>query len=161
MGKSVNDFMNEKAKTGRRFVKLPNEGDSMILVVGPSKAHQVVESEFEGKTQYDADGDPVMELQLAATLESHDAEGSRGYDGPGAGDEVIWTVKTGAKTALQESLGEAGRKLEEGLRLKVTRGKNRKTSKGKAFTYEVEVLKDAETSADDAAAAKKLIDDLD
>lgn len=161
MAKNVNDFMNEKDAPGRRFVKLPNEGDSMTLVIGPMKASKVVESQFEGNAVLDGNGDPVLELQLAAKLEEHDAEGSRGYDGPGAGDDVIWTVKTGAKTALQEALGEAGARLEDGLRLKVTRGKNRKTSKGRAFTYEVEVLGAAEPNADDAKKAKALIADLD
>lgn len=157
---NVNDYLNQ-APTTRRFVKLPAVGDEMILVVGPMSAAKVVDSTYEGKVTVDADGNPVQELQLPATLEEHSAEGTRGYDGPGAGAKVTWTVKTGARTALKEALGEAGQGLEDGLRIRVTRGKDRKTGQGKAFTYEVEVLGVQEASETDAADAKAALAELD
>lgn len=157
---NVKDFM-DKAPAGRRFVKLPSVGDEMTLVVGPMSAAKVVDSTYEGKTTLDADGNPVQELQLPAVLESHSAEGSKGYDGPGAGAKVIWTVKTGARTALKEALGEAGRGLEDGLRIRVEREKDRKTGQGKAFTYSVEILEDAEPSETDAEDAKAALAELD
>lgn len=156
----VKDYL-DQAPVGRRFVKLPAEGDEMVIVVGPMSGAKVVDSSYEGKPTLDSDGNAVQELQLPALLESISAEGRRKYDGPVAGDKIIWTVKTGARTALKEALSEAGQALEDGLRLKVIRGDDRKTSKGKAFQYEVEVLDRAEASEDDAAAAKALINDMD
>lgn len=157
---NVNDYLNQ-APAGRRFVKLPSVGDEMVLVVGPMSAAKVVDSTYEGKVTLDGDGNPVQELQLPAVLESHSAEGSRGYDGPKAGDKVTWTVKTGARTALKESLGEAGQGLEDGLRIRVERTKDRKTGQGKAFTYEVEVLGVQAASATDAEDAKAALKELD
>lgn len=161
--KTVKDYLNQPAGGGRRFLKWEDVGVEIELILGPVDEADVKESYFEGKPTLDANGEQAYELHLPATIAKHSEEKTRGYDGPRTGDKVTWVVKTGARIALKDALEAAERGLEDNLRLLVTRTKDRKTNRGKAFQYDVEVLADRpapEADEDDSVKAKALLDEL-